>query len=99
MYVILWEFTSKPGLENEFERLYGSEGVWNQLFRHGKGYLGTELLKGTGDRYISIDRWTSLSDYESFKHQYAEEYKKIDEECASVRGSESQIGSFLSIST
>ena len=95
MYVILWEFYPNPGLEQEFEKAYGPNGTWAEFFRKGEGYLGTQLLKGTGNRYITIDRWTSLTAYETFRIQNAEEYQKIDQLCETLTRSESEIGAFV----
>ncbi len=94
MIVILWEFQTKPGMEREYERASGANGLWIQLFRKGEGYLGTELLKGSNGRYITIDRWTSFEAYERFKKEYAEEYEKIDKACESFTRFESLIGIF-----
>ena len=33
MFVVLWEFEVKPGREERFERVYGADGEWAQLFR------------------------------------------------------------------
>ena len=69
MYVIIWEYQVKADSVVEFERIYASNGVWAELFRKEDGYLGTELLRDSTHprRYITIDRWTSSGDYESFR--------------------------------
>ena len=67
-YVCLWEFRVKGERVGEFERAYGPEGDWVRLFRRADGYLGTELLRDAGEpgRFITVDRWRSRKDYESF---------------------------------
>ena len=47
MIAILWRYRVKPEHREEFERTYGSEGAWAQLFRRHPGYRGTELLAET----------------------------------------------------
>jgi hypothetical protein len=44
LFVTLWEFEVKPGSEELFERTYGPDGQWAELFRRDARYLGTRLL-------------------------------------------------------
>jgi len=44
MYIIVWEYTVRDGHEAEFEKTYGPNGDWEQLFKQGEGYLGTDLV-------------------------------------------------------
>jgi heme-degrading monooxygenase HmoA len=96
MYVIIWKFTVRPGLESEFEAAYGPEGVWAQYFRRGPGYIETELLRDTivPRQYFTIDRWVSQSAFDNFQARFAAGYKAIDEECEALTESELKIGSF-----
>jgi heme-degrading monooxygenase HmoA len=96
MYILIWEFVSKPESIQQFEVAYGPEGVWAIFFRKGSGYLGTELLKDNR-RYLTIDRWRSAKDYEGFKRKHAEEYKKIDLDCELLTESETFLGAFTSL--
>jgi hypothetical protein len=43
VFVRIWLFRPKAGLEHEFEALYGEDGAWTRLFQLGQGYLGTEF--------------------------------------------------------
>lgn len=54
MFLALWEYEVKPGCEERFEKVYGPEGNWAQLFRRAtpvtfrrgcgtKGFEGTEI--------------------------------------------------------
>jgi quinol monooxygenase YgiN len=96
MYVVIWEFLIKGDSREEFEKNYGPQGTWAQLFRKGKGYLGTDLLRDLNKpgRYMTIDRWTSQSALEDFKTQRRGEYDEIDRRCESLTERETQIGSF-----
>lgn len=61
MFVYLWEYFVAPAHHAEFEREYGPDGAWVELFSRGAGYLGTSLLRDRSneDRFVTIDRWES----------------------------------------
>jgi heme-degrading monooxygenase HmoA len=96
-YIILWEFEVRVGKEKEFEKMYGSEGAWAQLFRRDDGYHGTELVRDAGktNRYFTLDFWISQEKYEAFRKENREEYKAIDQECEALTHSEREIGNFV----
>jgi heme-degrading monooxygenase HmoA len=98
MYVIVWRFTCRAGKSGDFERIYGPRGDWARLFALGSGFLGTELLKSSGEsfRYMTIDRWARLSDFEAFKSRWTTEYRALDEKCSELTDSEESIGAFNS---
>ena len=91
---MVWEFRVKAGREAEFERRYGPEGDWAQLFRRSPAYHGTELLHDTADarRYLTVDRWESAKAFEAFKQRTAEAYEKLDRECEALTESEHCLG-------
>lgn len=95
-YVTLWEFHVRPGLQPEFERIYGSHGDWVQLFRTAKGYMRTELYRDLHNphRYITMDFWESESAYRHFREQHADEYRAIDQRCEELTEKERALGSF-----
>ena len=80
MFVTLWEFEVKPGSEELFERAYGPEGEWAQLFRRDARYHGTRLLREAGAErwYLTIDSWESRVAYEEFREEFAAEYAELD---------------------
>ena len=94
MYIILWEYTVKPGREAEFEKTYGPNGDWAQLFRQSDGYLGTDLVRATdtSPNYITIDHWVSSKTYEAFHKKYRAAYKALDVRCQSLTVREKLIG-------
>lgn len=99
LYCAVWEFHVKPESAAEFERVYGADGSWSQLFRRSSAYRGTELLRdaeGAG-RYLTIDRWTSREALRQFKERYAEEYAALDKTCERMTESEAMLGDFESI--
>jgi heme-degrading monooxygenase HmoA len=95
-FIYVWEFLVRPGCEAEFERLYGPEGDWVQLFSKGGGYLGTALIRDSHDkeRYLTIDSWRKESDHLAFKQQFEEEFKRLDLLGEKLTKSESLIGKF-----
>jgi heme-degrading monooxygenase HmoA len=94
--VIVWEFRVRSGKGREFERIYGSDGVWAKFFRRGKGYIRTELVRDlkTPRRYLTLDFWKSREAYLRFKKENRVEYRAIDERCGSLTEDEVKIGEF-----
>ncbi|HVO62273.1 MAG TPA: antibiotic biosynthesis monooxygenase [Terriglobales bacterium] len=95
-YAILWEFQVNPEFQSQFEQAYGASGDWAQLFRSGDGYSGTELIRDETDpyRYVTIDLWRSRQDYETFRNQHADEYRRIDVACERMTETERALGTF-----
>ena len=98
MFVALWEFEVKPGDEERFERAYGADGDWAELFRSGRGYLETRLARELGRSrvYMTIDAWETREAYDGFKKEHAEEYARMDREFEGMTLSERKIGEFES---
>ena len=101
MHVIIWEYRVRPARSSDFEEIYGEHGKWMELFQKGKGYFGTELLHDSSDpdHYLTIDRWVSLTDYESFLSNWKEEYEDLDSQCEGLTEQESLLGNWESISS
>ena len=95
-YATLWEFLVRPGSEAEFERLYAPEGGWAALFRQAPGYLGTQLLRDHGNRlrYVTIDRWTDIEAYRTFRTRFAEAYAALDRRCEGLTTDEAPLGEY-----
>ena len=96
MYVILWRFRPLEGRESEFELAYGPTGEWALLFRRDDGYLGTELLRRSGDsrEYLTLDRWVSRTAYETFRSRFSSEYLRLDRLLEDLTEEETQLGAF-----
>jgi len=45
MFLALWEYEVKPGCEERFEKVYGPEGNWAQLFRRDPHCIQTRLVR------------------------------------------------------
>ena len=94
--MVVWEFRIGSGKRREFQKVYGSEGVWAKLFRHGEGYIRTDLMRDlrTPGRYLTLDFWASREAYARFKKENRAEYHAIDEKCGSLTESEVKVGEF-----
>jgi heme-degrading monooxygenase HmoA len=92
-FVRTWRFRPAAGQQREFERAYGPDGDWAQLFRLGDGYLGTELVKATpdGDAYLTIDRWRSKADWLRFLELHGPAYHDLDRRLAPLCAEEEEI--------
>jgi heme-degrading monooxygenase HmoA len=99
MLIILWEYQVKAEKQTEFEAIYSPNGTWAELFKQSTGYTGTELLRDeiNPQRYLTIDRWESQEDYETFLSQHEEEYKALDVQCEGLTESESLLGKWESV--
>ena len=96
MYIIIWEFEVAPERAAEFRSIYSPRGEWAQLFMKAPGYLGTQLLYSIEfpDRFITIDRWSSQGDFESFRQLWSVQYAALDLRCEGLTASERRIGAF-----
>lgn len=96
MYVIIWEYRVKEENRSEFEKAYGPNGAWAELFKNAEGYLGTELLQSanTPEIYSTIDKWDSKESYGNFLGRLKIEYEKLDEQCDVLTEQERHIGNF-----
>lgn len=100
-YVTVWEFHVRPSREQEFERVYGPEGEWVQLFRQGQGYIRTQFYRDAGNRqrYLTLDIWASEPAYRKFRDEHAEEYRAIDQRCQELTEKETCLGAFQMITS
>lgn len=96
MFAYIWEYEVAEGARAEFERVYGPEGDWVQLFRRGTGHLRTELLRdldGAG-RYLTIDYWESRASRDAFRVAFADAFAALDEACEALTERERWVGDF-----
>ena len=95
MYVVIWEYQTRPGSEPAFEQLYGPAGAWVELFRKHRGYLGTELLRDEQSRYVTVDRWENEADYLAFLADAAARYAEVDAMGDALTVEERRIGGYI----
>lgn len=95
-FTTIWEFHINPKARSQFERIYGPEGDWAQLFRRSSDYRGTTLLHDTNEpeRYLTLDHWTSRESLHQFKREHHADYAALDKECERLTEKESFIGDF-----
>jgi heme-degrading monooxygenase HmoA len=95
-FTVIWEFRVNAAQAQKFEAAYGQDGDWACLFRLSPEYQGTELLRDTENflRYVTIDRWSSQTEYEQFRKTHKTEYEAIDKICESFTEEEVEIGRF-----
>ncbi len=96
MYTIVWAYRVSPDKQIEFEKTYSATGDWGELFKKGKGYLGTKLMRSDIllENYATVDTWETREDYEAFLTQWKDEYEKLDTRCEGLTEYESCIGKF-----
>jgi len=77
--VIVREFVVAEGREEDFKRVFGSEGIWSELLRRSAEYLGADCrLEAEAERrYRVTDYWLSHESFEDFRRQYQLEYEKF----------------------
>lgn len=80
MYVAVWKFIVRPGRAADFERHYGAGGTWTQLFRKAPGYVRSELYRGDGGEYLTLDYWENADAFRAFRETHADEYARLDRE-------------------
>src|SRR5690349_11821599 len=95
-FAVVWEFRVSGRQQRAFEKTYGPDGAWAQLFRKGEGYIRTELLRDreTPGRYLTIDHWVSKSAFVKFKKQKRAEYEVLDRKCEALTQKEKILGEF-----
>jgi heme-degrading monooxygenase HmoA len=93
MHIVLWRYRARPGSEAEFESAYGDSGLWAAFFRTDAGYLGTDLLRATDGRYLTMDRWVSAGAHEEFLRSHAQAYAELDARCSALTAEETPLGS------
>jgi hypothetical protein len=95
-YIIIWKYRIKPEAVQLFEKEYGSEGAWVNLFTQSNHYGGSVLYKSDEEKnsYLLIDYWDSKEEYETFKEKYRAMYDSLGTKFESLYVEEKKIGSF-----
>lgn len=98
-FLVIWQFRVRAGMEAPFQRIYGPQGDWAQLFRTGAGYLRTELNRSLTDPqvFVTLDFWTSQHAYDRFRGESSAGYDAIDARCEALTISELELGRFAPV--
>ena len=94
MIDIVWRYRVKPEHRAQFETAYGPAGAWALLFARHSGFTGTRLLRGEDDSYLTLDRWRSREDFDSFIAGHEAEYRALDASTEGWTESEERLGIF-----
>jgi heme-degrading monooxygenase HmoA len=96
MVTIVWEYLVKTECIDEFMRFYAPDGAWVQLFRKGKGFVRTKMIRTPEkpNRFLTVDEWETLEDYKIFLSLWKEEYEALDRQCEDLTEYESYLGTF-----
>jgi heme-degrading monooxygenase HmoA len=99
MYVILWEYQVRAENMAKFEEIYGADGAWARLFQRSDGFIRTDLLRHERhkDRFLTMDWWQSLADYEAFLSQWGSEYTALDRQCEGLAEYEALLGKWQAV--
>ena len=96
--MIVREFVVALGRDEDFKKVFGSDGIWPELLRRSAEYLGTDcrLEAETERRYRVLDYWLSHESFEDFRQRYQPEYEKFSRLIASegLVERETLLGSF-----
>lgn len=94
MFSTVWRFSVRRELIAEFERHYGPEGTWVQLFTTAPGYIDTALYRDTArdGEYVTIDRWVDEQAFRAFRESHGSQYEQLDRELAPLTAKETHVG-------
>lgn len=98
-FVVIWEFRVRPSKRRAFEKIYGPQGEWADVFRRDKEYIRTHLIRDRESRlhYLTLDVWASRKAYHRFKKENQTEYAAIDKRCAAMTTKEQLVGEFETV--
>jgi heme-degrading monooxygenase HmoA len=96
MFMIAWQFDVLPEKSEEFERQYGSQGAWRDLFARSTDYIGTRLLRDSArmHRYVTLDLWMSEAAFHDFQKRFRKEYDELDASLERLTTAEIRLGAF-----
>ncbi len=95
-FVYIWEYLVKEAYLSEFEKAYGPEGDWVQLFKKASGYLSTDLHQDDSNRlrFLTVDSWETKKDRDDFLNKYSKEFEILDTHCEGFTEREIWLGDF-----
>jgi hypothetical protein len=69
------------GREADFERIFGLEGIWPELLKRSRHYLGSLLhLESQAERrYRLQDSWSSHLGFEAFRRSHQLDCDKLEQ--------------------
>jgi len=97
MFTILWRYEIRPEHRSDFESAYGPAGDWAMLFGRNPGFRGTQLLRGPGETYLTVDIWRASADFDAFLTEYGAEYRALDARTEGWTVAEERLGEYEAI--
>lgn len=93
VFVRVWEYRVRPECVDAFERAYGAEGDWAQLFGREPGFIGTALFRDTSNAltFLTVDRWLDEESWTRFLARRRDEYDALDARCEELTDVESNV--------
>jgi len=95
--IIVWSFEIAADQRDAFEKAYGPNGDWAQLFARSPDFIRTQLLRDTDGTYLTLDHWTEVGAFDAFKAAHASAYQELDAACGALTVKETRIGVFESV--
>lgn len=80
MLIRVWEYDVAEAAAADFERVYGAEGAWAQLFSSSDGFEGTELFVSVSHsgRYLTVDRFRDEASWRRFQAEHGDAYLALN---------------------
>ena len=80
MMIRVWEYDVPERSAADFERVYGADGEWAELFSSSDGFEGTELFASLSrpGRYLTVDRFQDEASWRQFQIEHRDAYVKLD---------------------
>jgi heme-degrading monooxygenase HmoA len=80
MIIRVWEYDVPEAAAAEFERVYGADRAWAELFSSSEGFEGTELFASVSNpgRYLTVDRFRDEASWRRFQAEHREAYLALD---------------------
>jgi hypothetical protein len=99
MLQIIWEYRVSQEYWESFEKFYGAEGDWAQLFGRSAEFRGTTLLRdrAVAGRYLTIDSWSERPRSSDSWKGMVRKYKMLDVQCEEWTAYEMKVGTFESL--
>jgi heme-degrading monooxygenase HmoA len=93
MLIRVWEYDVQEAAAPDFERIYGADGAWAQLFSSSDGFEGTELFASVSNpgRYLTVDRFRDEASWRRFMAEHREAYLALDAESEGLTVAEREL--------
>src|SRR4051812_44517220 len=93
MMIRVWEYDVPQSAVADFERVYGADGAWAQLFSSSDGFEGTELFASVSKsgRYLTVDRFRDEASWRWFEVEQREAYMALDAESEGLTAAEREL--------